>query len=294
MEIYGPESSGKTTLALNAVAAYQARYPDNPCVYVDMENSLDPKWAAKLGVDVTRLQVVEPDFAEHVVDIIEGVLSADDAGLVVLDSIAAMVTLRESEQSAEKADVGGQALVVGRLMRKACVALKRARERGNYTGLICINQIRSKIGVMYGSPETTPGGNAPKFFAAMRIRTYAKPIVIATLTKEHPAKILCSITLKKWKVPIVAARAEWDMALLRHAGLEPGEVDNWPLLEKYLRAYGLLKQIKGGWELYGEVYKTLGACRTRVVQDAELYDKARIEVTTKLMADHDLAGGEAV
>ena len=151
--LYGAESSFKTTLSLMAIAHSQKQYPDKKCVFVDVEASYEPDWGAALGVDNDKLVYVLPDYAEQVVDMVEGFLHADDCGVVVIDSLAALITQNETESSAEKAVVGGAGLVVGKLYRKATLAMAQARKEERLPTLIAINQIRHKIGVMFGDPE---------------------------------------------------------------------------------------------------------------------------------------------
>lgn len=153
--IYGPESSNKTNIWLLAAKSAQMLYPDKKVVLVDAEHALDVKWAAKLtGLDPNRLIVIHPEFAEQAVDFIESFLYANDVSMIGLDSIAALTTQKEIENSAETAAVGGASLLVGKLYRKTQVAFSKMTNQGLIApAFIAINQIRSKIGVMYGNPE---------------------------------------------------------------------------------------------------------------------------------------------
>lgn len=161
-EIIGPESSGKTTLALHCVA--QEQKAGNICAYIDMEHALDPTYASKLGVDVDNLLVCQPDFGEQALETAQALVDSQSVGLIVVDSVAALVPRAELEGEMGDSHMGLQA----RLMSQACRKLVGKCAKSG-TPIIFINQIREKIGVMFGSPETTPGGRALKFYASMRL-----------------------------------------------------------------------------------------------------------------------------
>lgn len=161
-EIFGVESSGKTTLTLHIIAEAQKR--GGVAVFIDAEHALDPKYAKKLGVDVDNLYISQPDYGEQALEIAESLVNSGAVDVIVIDSVAALVPKDELEGEMGEAQVGKQA----RLMSQALRKLKGAVHKSN-TALIFINQIREKIGVMFGNPETTPGGRALKFFADMRL-----------------------------------------------------------------------------------------------------------------------------
>jgi recombination protein RecA len=162
VELYGPESSGKTTLTLHAVA--EAQRQGMVCAFVDMEHSLDPVYAAALGVDVGKLLISQPDYGEQAMDIVETLVHSGKVGLVVVDSVAALVPKAELEGEMGQSHVGLQARMMGQALRKLTGPASKTN-----TTLFFINQIRMKIGVMFGSPETTPGGRALKFYASVRL-----------------------------------------------------------------------------------------------------------------------------
>lgn len=269
-EIYGGEGSGKTNKALQLIASFQQRHSDKKCAFVDIEGTFDPEWARKFGVCVEELYFFRPNYAEQAVDIVEAILCADDCGLVVVDSIAAMVTIRESEQSAEKSDVGGEAQAVKKLVRKSTLALNRAVQEGRIPTLVLINQTRSKIGVMYGSPETTPGGNAKNFFCSMRLRIYGKNEMDASVSKVLPAVKHTTVTVQKWKCPIVAHSAEYDIVMIPHKGMPVGYCNEWSVIKKYLEDWKqLIKDGTKGYKLFGKPYKTLTEIRAHIEGDKE-------------------------
>lgn len=162
IEIFGPESSGKTTLALHIIAEAQRR--GGIAVFIDAEHALDPKYAEKIGVDTENLYISQPDYGEQALEIAESLVASNAVDVIVIDSVAALVPKDELEGEIGEAHVGKQA----RLMSQALRKLKGMAHKAN-TAIIFINQLREKIGVMFGSPETTPGGRALKFFADMRL-----------------------------------------------------------------------------------------------------------------------------
>jgi recombination protein RecA len=234
-------------------------------------------------VDVDKLIVVRPDYAEQVVDMVENFLYAEDIGLVAVDSLAAMVTTQEADSSAEKANVGGAALAIGKLVRKTTLALNHAERDGRFPTVLYVNQIRLKIGVMFGNPEDMPGGNAPKYQSAMTVRVYGKNVTDNAVSKTKPVRKHTSFVIKKWKVPIIATHGEYEMATVAHKGLAVGEVDDWNTLSTYLKDFGYLEKTKTGWRLLDAQYKTLKEARERVYTDWEFGMGLRNDVIQKVL-----------
>ena len=162
VEIYGPESSGKTTLALHIIA--EAQRGGGTAAFVDVEHALDPTYAAALGVDLDALLVSQPDTGEQALDIAEMLVRSNAVDVVVVDSVAALVTKAELEGDMGDTHVGLQARLMSQALRKLTAAISRSK-----TVMIFINQLREKVGVMFGSPETTSGGRALKFYASVRL-----------------------------------------------------------------------------------------------------------------------------
>ena len=162
IEIFGPESSGKTTLTLTAIA--NAQKQGGTAAFIDVEHALDPAYARKLGVNMDELLVSQPDSGEEALNIAETLIRSNALDVVVLDSVAALVTKHELEGQIGDVTVGAQARLMSAAMRKLTALISRAR-----TVAIFTNQIREKIGVMFGSPETTPGGRALKFYSSVRV-----------------------------------------------------------------------------------------------------------------------------
>ncbi|MBQ5716334.1 MAG: recombinase RecA, partial [Clostridia bacterium] len=162
IEIYGPESSGKTTIALHVVAEAQKLGGD--AAYIDVEHALDPVYARNLGVDIDSLLVSQPDAGEQALDIAESLIRSGAIDVIVIDSVAALVTRAEIEGDMGDSHVGVQARLMSQALRKMTSAISKSN-----CVVIFINQLREKVGVVYGNPEVTPGGKALKFYSSVRI-----------------------------------------------------------------------------------------------------------------------------
>jgi recombination protein RecA len=161
-ELFGPESSGKTTLALHVIA--NAQRAGGVAAFIDAEHALDTTWAKRLGVDVSSMLVSQPDTGEQALDIAEMLIRSNSVDVIVVDSVAALTPAAEIEGGMGDTHVGRQARLMSQAMRKLAAIINKSK-----TALIFINQIRMKIGVMFGNPETTPGGRALKFYSSVRI-----------------------------------------------------------------------------------------------------------------------------
>lgn len=162
VEIFGPESSGKTTLALHVIA--NAQKSEGVAAFIDAEHALDPSWARRLGVNLEDLLVSQPDTGEQALEICELLVRSNAVDVIVVDSVAALIPRAEIEGEMGDSHVGIQARLMSQALRKLTGAINRSR-----TTVVFINQIREKIGVMFGNPETTPGGRALKFYSSVRI-----------------------------------------------------------------------------------------------------------------------------
>src|SRR4051794_27810359 len=162
IEIYGPESSGKTTVALHAIAEVQAK--GGQAAFIDAEHALDPKYAQNLGVNIDELLLSQPDTGEQALEIAEALVRSGAVDIIVIDSVAALVPKAEIEGEMGDAHVGLQARLMSQALRKLSGAINKSK-----TIAVFINQIREKVGIMFGNPETTPGGRALKFYSTIRL-----------------------------------------------------------------------------------------------------------------------------
>lgn len=283
--IFGPESAGKSTVSLKTIAEHQRRWPDQVCYLFDVETSYDPEWAAKLGVDTDRLHVYRPEYAEMAVDMVEAALAAEDTGLVVLDSIAALTTTAEIDDPADRAQYGGASRVISKMVRKVNTQLNLASKAGRKPAVIYINQIRTKIGVVYGSPEDMPGGNALKFQSSLTVRLWGKPSKETTANKALPLFREMESMVKKHKIGILATHAKWRVALVPTKGLAVGESDDFNTLKDLMKQYGVMGQDSKHYILDGGEYKTLKEVRAALLDDPVLLDEVRSILVDRIRAE---------
>lgn len=235
IEIFGPESSGKTTLCLHSIA--EAQKKGGICAFIDAEHALDPEYAKKLGVDINTLLVSQPDTGEQALEIVESLVRSGKIDVIVIDSVAALTPKDEIEGDMGAQHVGKQARLMSQALRKLTAIVAKTK-----TVVIFINQIRMQIGVMFGNPETTPGGKALKFYTSVRIDIRR----IAQIKKgdevmggRHRVKIV------KNKVAAPFRQTEFDM--LYGEGISK-EGEALALGEKF----GVVKKSSGGVYEYGE------------------------------------------
>lgn len=196
VEIYGPESSGKTTVALHTVASAQAM--GLRAAFVDAEHAIDPEYASAIGVDLDSLVISQPDSGEQALDVLQILTESGEYGVVVVDSVAALTPKAEINGEIGDSHVGLQARLMGQCLRKLTSVASRTK-----TLVIFINQLRMKIGVMFGNPETTPGGNALKFYTSVRVDVRRRETIsegdtkVATTTRARIVKNKCAPPFKE-------------------------------------------------------------------------------------------------
>jgi len=261
IEVYGPESSGKTTLTLSAIASAQKM--GKVCAFIDAEHALDIKYAKNLGVDIENLLVSQPDFAEQALDILETIIKSNAVDLIVIDSVAALTPKVEIDGEMSDQQVGVQARLMSKALRKITSILHKTE-----TSVIFINQIRMKIGTMgYGSPETTTGGNALKFYSSVRVDIRR----IATLKNgETPIGNRVRAKVVKNKVAPPFRQAEFDIIF--------GEgISKYGEIIDYSVKFDIIEK-SGSWFSYNDI--KLGQGKEKV----KLFLKDNLEISDEIEA----------
>jgi recombination protein RecA len=273
IEMFGPESSGKTTIALHAVA--QAQRDGGVAAFIDAEHALDPAWCKRLGVDLEALLVSQPGSAEEALQIAEMLVLSNAVDIVVIDSVAALVPRAEIEGEIGDSFVGVQARLMSQALRKLTGGVSRSK-----CVLIFINQIREKIGVMFGSPETTPGGRALKFYSSARI----------DVRRIGPVKDGEEIVGSRIKAKVVKNKVappfrvcEFDMMYTNGISRE-GDLLDLAIVDKMIDK-------SGSWFNYGDI--RLGQGRENTKQYLRDNPEVADEIAAKIIAGRTASGGIA-
>ena len=264
VEIYGPESSGKTTLAIHAIA--EAQKAGGIAAFIDAEHAFDSFYAQKLGVDVDNLLISQPDNGEQALEIADSLIRSSAIDIIVIDSVAALTPKAEIEGEMGESKMGLQARLMSQALRKLTASISKTR-----TVCIFINQLRDKIGVVYGNPETTTGGNALKFYASVRI-DIRKASVIKDGEEQLGARAKVKIVKNKLAPPF--RRAEFD--IMYGEGISKiGEIIDLGV------DLGILKK-SGSWFSYGE--RKIGQGRDSVKELLKSDEALRDEIEAKVRA----------
>ena len=268
VEIYGPESSGKTTLALHCVAEEQKN--GGVCAFVDAEHALDPLYARKLGVDIEELLISQPDTGEQALEITDTLVRSGAISMIVIDSVAALTPKAELEGDMGDHQVGAQARLMSQAMRKLTGSISKSK-----CMVIFINQIRMKIGVMFGSPETTSGGNALKFYASVRLdirRIGAikdRDEVVGNATRVKVVKNKVAPPFKQVEFDIMYGEGISKMGELVDMGVKAGIVEK-----------------SGSWFSYGD--ERIGQGRENAKNYLRENTSVAVEIEDKICAAHGL------
>ncbi|MCK0143553.1 recombinase RecA [Aliiroseovarius sp. F20344] len=268
VEIYGPESSGKTTLTLHCVAEEQKK--GGVCAFVDAEHALDPLYARKLGVDLDELLISQPDTGEQALEIVDTLVRSGAVNMVVVDSVAALTPKSELEGDMGDSNVGVQARLMSQAMRKLTSSIARSN-----CMVIFINQIRMKIGVMFGSPETTTGGNALKFYSSVRLdirRIGAikdRDEVVGNATRVKVVKNKVAPPFKQVEFDIMYGEGISKMGELLDLGVKAGVVEK-----------------SGAWFSYGD--ERIGQGRENAKTYLKEHNRTALEIEDKIRAAHGL------
>jgi len=234
IEIFGPEGGGKTTVSLHAVAEAQKR--GGTAAFIDAEHAMDPKYAKKLGVNIDNLLISQPDYGEQALEIAETLIRSGAIDIIVVDSVAALVPKSEVEGEMGDAQMGLQARLMSQALRKLTAVIGKSK-----TTMIFINQLREKIGVMFGNPETTPGGRALKFYSSVRLDVRAKEKI-----KDNDKVIGTRVMVKVVKNKVAPPFREASFILIHGEGVlrEADIIDQGVTLN--------LVNKSGSWFTYGE------------------------------------------
>ena len=279
IEIYGPESSGKTTLTLHAIA--EAQKAGGTAAFVDAEHALDPAYAKKLGVDIDELIVSQPDTGEQALEIVDTLVRSNAIDILVIDSVAALVPRAEIEGEMGDSHVGLQARLMSQALRKLTGSISRSK-----CMVIFINQVRMKIGVMYGNPETTTGGNALKFYASVRLdirrtgQIKDRDDIVGNATRVKVVKNKVAPPFKQVEFDIMYGEGISKIGELLDIGVKAGLVEN-----------------SGAWFSYDSIRIGQGRenAKTYLKEHPELADRLEkaIRGKTEEVADGMMTGPDA-
>jgi recombination protein RecA len=265
--IYGPKDAAKTTLALSITGELQRA--GKKCFYVDTENTFDPNWADTLGIDLNNLMVFQPANGEQIVDIVDGLLNCDDIDFGVIDSLGAIITTNEIESYGDKQIVAGSSSIITKILRKAIHAQLEQSKKEYYPTLLCVNQVRQKIGVLYGNPEYAPGGAMVEHAPSLNLRITGKPVIYKEVNPNVAIKHQLNLTVKKSKMKTVLNHIEFEIGLQNVGSIKAGKNDDADLMLKYLKSFNLLGKLDTTIICLGREYTSQKALKEDIVNDNE-------------------------
>lgn len=298
---YGHKASAKTSTILKAIANAQKmcancwtfldadrkcpcrKYREPVAVYIDVEGALDFPWAQRLGVDLGKMMVSIPEYAEQTLDIADSLVRSGDVDLVALDSIAFLVPSKEIEESTEKAMMGTQPRIVGTGIRKLVSGLNAiGNETGRRPTILLSNQIRMKLGVMFGNPETTPGGLAPGFATSIEAKFWAGKYEMDSSTGK-PIYATMNFRIEKNKTAPAKMEGEYKLALSDTETKKIGDVYDEEFMVSQAEKLGLLEKKGGEWHLLGEKFPSKGGAERMAMVSPEFKAKLRTVLFNLLM-----------
>lgn len=282
--VVGEKHAGKSTSASKIIAGAQKKYPDQTCVYVDVEGTYESTWARHLGVDNERLRVAECETGEMAVDITEAVIRSKESSLIVIDSIAALVPMKEIEDSAEDAHVALQARLVANLVRKANAAMLAERQRDHYVTVLFVNQFRNKIGGFVGrDPRSVPGGRALEYSTSLQwiIKNKESKGRSEETSVESMAFNEHAFTITKNKIN--AGPRTGEFKLLRQydpeTGLGVGEIDDADTMLVYAKKFGAYTGGGSRWTLefgnFKQTFQKASKAIEYLYENRKIYDALR-------------------
>lgn len=283
--VYGMESSGKSVITYCAIGQAQLLEPDSYQIVVDVENAWDSNWAKNFIPDLSRVIVITEDTAEKYIDRAEALMVAREVNLMAVDSLAVLSPENEVQSSAEKVQVGGNANLVTKMLRKFNARLAQLKLIGQHPAIICINQIRFKIGFVMGNPETMPAGKAVQFMSSLIVRFNGANEKDASNSIIEEWK-KTSFILKKWKMPVLCKSLEYHMRMRPEIDMETGEIireagfvdDVKPVMQQ-LKNINMLRKSEDGkqWVLdqtgNEHAEKKLEFYKTQDELKAKMYDR---------------------